>query len=74
MSKLRFLEILPSKIDGNFLPVFESGLYSAKKQKKTSKERARSAEKEKERLSQYHTYNDGLVDQPFLTPDTVKDE
>jgi hypothetical protein len=31
-------------------------------------------EKEKERLSQYHTYNDGLVDQPFLTPDTVKDE
>jgi hypothetical protein len=30
-------------------------------------------EKEKARLSEYHTYNDKTVDQPFLTPDTVKD-
>jgi len=29
--------------------------------------------KEKERLLEYHTYEDGTVDQPFLTPDTVKD-
>jgi hypothetical protein len=29
-------------------------------------------EKEKERLSDYHTYADGTVDQPFLTPETVK--
>ena len=29
--------------------------------------------KEKERLLEYHTYDDGTVDQPFLTPDTVKD-
>tara|TARA_A100001201_G_scaffold3517_2_gene7990 strand:- start:390 stop:1181 length:792 start_codon:yes stop_codon:yes gene_type:complete len=29
-------------------------------------------EKEKERLSDYHTYDDGTIDQPFLTPDTVK--
>ena len=29
--------------------------------------------KQKERLSQYHKYQDDLVDQPFLTPDTVKD-
>jgi hypothetical protein len=29
-------------------------------------------EKEKERLSDYHTYDDGTVDMPFLTPDTVK--
>ena len=29
-------------------------------------------EKEKERLSDYHTYDDGAIDQPFLTPDTVK--
>jgi len=28
-------------------------------------------EKEKERLSNYHKYSDGMVDQPFLTPDTV---
>ena len=28
---------------------------------------------EKERLRQFHKYEDGLVDQPFLTPDTVKD-
>ena len=29
--------------------------------------------KEKDRLSQLHKYEDGTVDQPFLTPDTVKD-
>ena len=28
--------------------------------------------KEEERLGQFHKYEDGLVDQPFLTPDTVK--
>lgn len=31
-----------------------------------------AAEKERERLSDYYTYADGTVDQPFLTPDTVK--
>ena len=30
--------------------------------------------KEKERLSEYHIYEDGLGDQPFLTPDTVKED
>jgi|TARA_A100001037_G_scaffold35150_1_gene27299 hypothetical protein len=30
-------------------------------------------EGEKQRLSEYHKYDDGIVDQPFLTPDTVKD-
>ena len=30
-------------------------------------------EKEKRRLSEYHKYSDDLVDQPFLTPETVKD-
>jgi len=29
--------------------------------------------REKERLSQFHTYDDGVVDQPFLSPDTTKD-
>ena len=29
--------------------------------------------KEEERLSSFHKYDDGTVDQPFLTPDTVKD-
>lgn len=29
--------------------------------------------KEKERLSQFHKYTDDMVDQPFLTPETVKD-
>lgn len=33
-----------------------------------------SVNKEKERLSEWHQYEDKLVDQPFLTPDTVKDE
>jgi hypothetical protein len=33
-----------------------------------------SMEKERERLSEFHKYNDELVDQPFLTPDTVKDD
>lgn len=28
--------------------------------------------KEEERLAEYHQYEDGTVDQPFLTPDTVK--
>jgi chromosome segregation ATPase len=32
-----------------------------------------SMEKEKERLSAFHKYEDGQVDQPFLTPDTVKE-
>ena len=30
-------------------------------------------EKEKERLSGFHKYTDEAVDQPFLTPETVKD-
>jgi hypothetical protein len=29
--------------------------------------------KERDRLSQYHKYNDDTVDQPFLTPETVKE-
>ena len=29
--------------------------------------------KEKERLSAFHKYEDGQIDQPFLTPDTVQD-
>lgn len=29
--------------------------------------------KEEERLSAFHKYEDGQIDQPFLTPDTVKD-
>jgi hypothetical protein len=28
-------------------------------------------QKEKERLSSFHKYEDGMIDQPFLTPDTV---
>tara|TARA_R110002051_G_scaffold320861_2_gene407092 strand:+ start:1355 stop:2119 length:765 start_codon:yes stop_codon:yes gene_type:complete len=30
--------------------------------------------KEKDRLSAYHKYSDDLVDQPFLTPETVKEQ
>jgi len=30
-----------------------------------------AAQKEKERLAQYHTYQDGMVDQPILNSDTV---
>lgn len=30
-------------------------------------------QKESERLSAFHKYEDGGIDQPFLTPDTVKD-
>tara|TARA_B100002019_G_scaffold284091_1_gene291295 strand:- start:778 stop:1587 length:810 start_codon:yes stop_codon:yes gene_type:complete len=30
-------------------------------------------QKEADRLSKFHKYTDGMVDQPFLTPDTVKD-
>lgn len=37
-------------------------------------EKMRAAMKnEQERLAQFHKYDDGTVDQPFLTPDTVKD-
>lgn len=32
-----------------------------------------SMENEKDRLSHLHKYADGTIDQPFLTPDTVKD-
>ena len=31
-------------------------------------------EKEKVRLSEFHKYEDGLIDQPFLTPETVEDD
>ncbi len=31
-------------------------------------------DKEKDRLSQFHKYTDDQVDQPFLTPETVKDK
>ena len=30
-------------------------------------------EKERERLAAFHKYEDGQIDQPFLTPDTIKD-
>jgi len=30
-------------------------------------------EKEKDRLSAFHQYDDGTIDQPFLTPDTAKE-
>ena len=30
--------------------------------------------KEVERLSEYHKYEDGTIDQPFLTPDSVKED
>ena len=30
--------------------------------------------KEAERLSEYHKYEDGMLDQPFLTPDSVKED
>ena len=33
-----------------------------------------SMEKEKVRLSEYHKYEDGVVDQPFLTPDSVLED
>ena len=37
-------------------------------------EKMRAAmKKEEERLANFHKYEDGTVDQPFLTPDTVKD-
>ena len=29
--------------------------------------------KERDRLSAYHKYDDGIIDQPFLTPDTAQD-
>jgi hypothetical protein len=29
--------------------------------------------KEEERLSSFHKYEDGTIDQPLLSPDTVKD-
>jgi hypothetical protein len=32
-----------------------------------------ATQKEMDRLGQFHQYEDGQVDQPFLTPDTVKD-
>jgi len=41
----------------------------------TSMEKMRLAMiKEGERLSEYHKYEDGSIDQPFLTPDSVKDD
>ena len=41
----------------------------------TDMEKMRLAmEAEKKSLSEYHKYEDGNIDQPFLTPDTVKDD
>ena len=33
-----------------------------------------AANKALEKLADYHTFEDGLVDQPFLNSDTVKDD
>ena len=33
-----------------------------------------AAYEEEKRLSEYHQYEDHTVDQPFLTPETVKDD
>jgi hypothetical protein len=33
-----------------------------------------ATDKEVERLSEYHKYEDGTIDQPFLTPDSVKED
>ena len=33
-----------------------------------------AADKAVERLSEYHKYEDGSIDQPFLNADTVKDD
>jgi hypothetical protein len=33
-----------------------------------------ASEIEKDRLSEYHTYADGQIDQPFLTPENVKED
>jgi len=47
----------------------------ARRQMGNDMEKMRLAmEVEKERLSEYHQYEDGNIDQPFLTPDTVKDD
>jgi len=47
----------------------------ARRQMGNDMEKMRLAmEVEKERLSEYHQYEDGKIDQPFLTPDTVKDD
>ena len=47
----------------------------ARRQMGNDMEKMRFAmEVEKERLSEYHQYEDGKIDQPFLTPDTVKDD
>ena len=40
----------------------------------TEMEKMRLAmDKQKERLSEYHKFQDDIVDQPFLTPDTAKE-
>ena len=31
-------------------------------------------QKERERLSDYHTYDDKVIDRPFLTPETIEQE
>ena len=33
-----------------------------------------AAEAEKKKLSEYHSYDDGTIDQPFLTPETFKND
>jgi len=33
-----------------------------------------AADQEAKRLSKYHKYEDGIIDQPFLTPDSVKED
>ena len=40
----------------------------------TIEKRRQAAEQEMKRISEYHTYLDGVVDQPLLTPENVKDD
>ena len=46
---------------------------AAKLWEQNQQEKAQAQQREKERLAKFHKYTDEMVDQPFLTPDTVED-
>lgn len=69
----RYKEIESSKVTFlGWMKAFDNPKFREEVSREAELDRL-AKDKERERLSDYHKYLDGELDQPFLTPDTVKE-
>lgn len=72
-ARIKFLESSKQSITGWMRQLLQRP--SLRKELGIRMEKMRlAAEYEVERLSEWHKYEDGMIDQPLLTPETVKDD